>query len=148
MSTPTINTPQVRPVPYVRSSMPSLDRLQSRISPAAGITFAAAASTWLIGDQDPSAIAFLAGLSGMVGSVAIAAGPVVSILNDARDGHAPRDRDLAPAVAAVLVALAVAAWFGLWIQAAVLVAGTGVIAVQLVALVREARIQLGKEWEL
>jgi hypothetical protein len=148
MSTPTINTPQVRPVPYARSSMPSLDDLQSRIAPSAGITFAAAASTWLLGDQATGSIAFAAGLAATVGTVAIAAGPLVAILNDARDGHAPRDRDLAPAVAAVLAALATAIWSGLWIQAVILMLGTGVVAAQLVALVRKARIQLGKEWDL
>jgi hypothetical protein len=148
MSTPTINTPQVRPVPYVRSSMPTLDRLQARIVPTAGVTVAAAASTWLFGHRAPGQLAAATGFACTLGTVAIAAGPLVEILNDARDGHTPRDRDLAPAIATVLAALATAAWSGLWLQLAVLILGSTVMAAQLAALVHTARIQLGKgaEW--
>jgi hypothetical protein len=148
MSTPTINTAQVRPVPYVQSSMPSLDRLQARIAPGAGVTIAAATSTWLLGDHAPGQLASAVGFAATLGTVAIAAGPLVEILNDARDGHTPRNRDLAPAIAAVLAALATAAWSGLWLQLAALVLGSAVITAQLAVLIREARIQLGKgvEW--
>jgi hypothetical protein len=144
MSTPTINTPQVRPVPYVRSSRPALERLQAKALPAAGVTAAAATSTWLLGDQAPGQVAALTAFAATVGTVAITAGPLVEILNDARDGHAPRSRYLAPAIAAVLAALATAIWSGLWIQAAALALGSTVFAAQLAVLVHEARIQVGK----
>ncbi|TCC33856.1 hypothetical protein E0H75_42105 [Kribbella capetownensis] len=148
MSTPTINTPHVRPAPYARSSRPSLDHMQARITPAAGVTVAAATSTWLFGDRASGQLAAAAGVAITLGTIAIAAGPVVEILNDARDGHLPRGRDLSPAIAAVLAALATAAWSGLWLQLAALVLGSAVIVGQVAALVHEARIQLGKgvEW--
>lgn len=148
MSNPTINTPQVRPVPYVRSSRPSLERLQGRIAPVAGVTVAAAASTWVVGDRAPGRLAAVVAGLATVGTLAIAAGPVVSILHDARDGHAPRDEDLAPVIAAAAAAYATAAWSGLWIQLVVLVLGSIAVAALVTNLVNEARVQLGQgvEW--